>query len=67
MAHLQLISDNRAVTHPFRMRREREARRVELGMVGITGGRLLPMVITPPSPTFLGQAHPNDEPSYSGC
>lgn len=46
MPHLYLASDNRAVAHPFRTRREREASRTRLGIVGVSGGRLLPVVIS---------------------
>jgi hypothetical protein len=39
MPHLHLVSDNRGIAQPFRTRRDREARRTELGIVGHDGGR----------------------------
>ncbi len=55
MSHLQLVSDNTAVAHPFRPRRERDQRRAQLGMVSIRGGRLLPVVIpAQPEPFCAG-------------
>lgn len=42
MAHLQLVSDNRAVAHPYRTRMERERIRTTLGIVAHSGGRMLP-------------------------
>lgn len=62
MSHLQLVSDNRDFPHPFRMRREREERRAQLGLVGISGGRLLPMVIPQPVPVSNGSAVSVDQP-----
>lgn len=44
MSHLHLVSDNRAVAHPYRSRRERLAHAASLGIVGISGGRMLPVV-----------------------
>lgn len=55
MSHLQLVASNATVPHPFRPRRERDARRTQLGLVGISGGRLLPVVIpTQPEPFCAG-------------
>ena len=53
MSHLHLASDNPAVPHPFRTRRERVARCSELGIFGISGGRMLPVVYTGPLPGSL--------------
>lgn len=38
MSHLHLVSHNRAVSAPFRTRRERLARGAELGLTLVTGG-----------------------------
>lgn len=57
--HLSLVADNRGVATPYRTERDREARRTELGIVGHSGGRMLPVplsVYQPPATTTAAPA-----------
>ena len=46
MSHLTLVADNHNIAHPFTTRRERDAKRGQLGIVAHSGGRMLPVPLS---------------------